>query len=44
MPIREATDSDWDAIWPIFSEVVSAGDTYAYPSNTDKASAEKIWM
>jgi len=31
MNIREATESDFDAIWPIFNEIVSAGETYAYP-------------
>lgn len=44
MLIREATVRDWDAIWPIYSEVVSAGDTYAYPSDTDKQTAEQTWM
>ena len=32
MNIREATEKDFDAIWPIFSEIVSAGETYAYPA------------
>ncbi len=30
MTIRKATDADWEEIWPIFHEVVAAGDTYAY--------------
>ncbi|MFQ3262380.1 MAG: L-amino acid N-acyltransferase YncA, partial [Reinekea sp.] len=30
MNIREATKADWESIWPIFSEIVSAGETYAY--------------
>ena len=42
--IREANESDFDAIWPIFYEVVSAGDTYAYEENTSKNSALAIWM
>ena len=44
MNIREATDKDFDSIWPIFHEVVSAGDTYAFPPDTTKAKAEEIWM
>lgn len=44
MNIREATDKDFDAIWPIFSEIVSAGETYAYPEDTTKGEALKIWM
>ena len=44
MNIREATEEDFDEIWPIFHEVVSVGDTYAYPSDTSKEDALKIWI
>lgn len=44
MTIREATENDFDAIWPIFHEIVKAGETYAYPTDTSKEQAEKIWM
>ena len=44
MNIREATKEDWDAIWPIFHEVVAAGETYAYETDTSKEQAEKIWL
>jgi len=44
MNIREATEKDFDAIWPIFSDVVSAGEIYAYPEETTKDEALKIWM
>ena len=44
MNIREATQTDWDSIWPIFKEVVSTGDTYAYETNTSKEQARKIWL
>lgn len=44
MNIREAKKEDWDCIWPIFSEIVSAGETYAYDPATSKAEAEKIWL
>ena len=44
MNIREATEEDFDEIWPIFHEVVSIGDTYAYPPETSKDNALKIWI
>ena len=44
MNIREATDKDLDEIWPIFHEIVSAGETYAYPRNTTKEQALDIWI
>lgn len=44
MIIREAVDSDFDNIWPIFYEIVSAGETYAYPVDISKIEAKKLWM
>ena len=44
MNIREATDKDFEEIWPIFHEIVSAGDSYAYPEETTKEQALNIWM
>ncbi len=44
MTIREATRTDFDAIWPIFNEIASAGDTYAYEPDTSKDQAHKLWM
>lgn len=44
MKIREARKSDWDLIWPIFHEVVLAGETYAFETSTTKEQAEKIWL
>lgn len=44
MNIREATEADFDQIWPIFHEIVAAGETYAYESNTTKDQAKSIWM
>jgi L-amino acid N-acyltransferase YncA len=42
--IREATDKDFDAIWPIFEEIVSAGETYAYDQSTSKKDAHHLWL
>ena len=42
--IRDALPGDWPAIWPIFEEIVRAGDTYAFPADTDGPTAEALWM
>jgi len=44
MHIREAMESDFEDIWPIFHEVASAGETYAYPRDTTKEEARRLWM
>ena len=44
MNIREATEKDFDQIWPIFHEIVSAGDTDAFPTETTKQQALRIWL
>jgi L-amino acid N-acyltransferase YncA len=44
MQIREATESDFEKIWPIFHEIVSAGETYPYPQNTSKREARRLWV
>ena len=44
MNIREATKQDWGLIWPIFHEIVKAGETYAYDEDTTAEQAEKIWL
>jgi L-amino acid N-acyltransferase YncA len=44
MTIREATEEDFDSIWEIFHEIVRAGETYAYPTDTNKDEAKRIWM
>jgi L-amino acid N-acyltransferase YncA len=42
--IRKADDRDFDGIWPIFHEIVSQGETYAFSPDTDRNEAFKIWM
>ncbi len=44
MQIREYTDDDWPSIWPIFREVVTAGDTYAYDPDWSSEQAREIWV
>ena len=44
--VREAEpETDWlTGIWPIFKEVVRAGDTLVFPPGTDEARARKYWL
>ncbi len=35
---------DWEAIYPFFSAVVAAGETYAYPENLSFEDARAYWM
>ena len=44
MKIREATEQDFERIWPIFREIVAAGETYAYARDTTKEQALRIWI
>jgi L-amino acid N-acyltransferase YncA len=44
MRIRPATDADWPAIWPFFSAIVAAGETYAYPEDLTSDAARRLWM
>lgn len=42
--IRPATDADWPAIWPIYRQVITAGETYAYPEPPVEEVARALWM
>jgi L-amino acid N-acyltransferase YncA len=42
--VRDATDADWEAIWPIFHRIVGAGETYAYDQEMDEPEARRVWM
>ena len=44
MEIRDALDSDWVAIYPIFRAVVDEGKTYAYASALSSEEARALWM
>ncbi|CAN5800052.1 GNAT family N-acetyltransferase [soil metagenome] len=44
LTLRTATDADFAAIWPIFREVVAAGDTYTYAPDTTYDEAKTIWL
>ena len=42
--IREATEADFETIWPIFQAVAAAGDTYAYPADVTEPEGKRLWM
>jgi L-amino acid N-acyltransferase YncA len=42
--IREATRADWPRIYPFWREIVTAGETYAYPEGLSQGEAESWWM
>ena len=42
--IRDYVGADWPAVWPIFQEVVAAGETYAYDPGWSSAQARDAWV
>lgn len=45
MEIRKANEqSDYDAIWEIFSRVIQTGDTYVFDPNSPKESLHNYWF
>ena len=44
LEIRAATDTDSDAVWNIFHEIVAAGDTYAFDQKMSREEALAYWF
>ncbi len=44
LEIRTAVDEDWSRIYPLFSEIVERGETYAYPAGLTLERARPWWM
>jgi L-amino acid N-acyltransferase YncA len=44
LTIREARPEDWEAIWPFFRRIVTAGETYAYDRDMSEAEGRRMWM
>lgn len=44
MLVRPATDADWASIFPFFSAIVDAGETYAYPAGLSSDEARALWL
>ena len=43
LPIREIAADEFALLWPIFREVVAAGDTYSYPPDIGFEEARHLW-
>jgi ribosomal protein S18 acetylase RimI-like enzyme len=41
--IREISAGEFEWLWPIFREVVAAGDTYSYAPDTTLEEARRLW-
>ncbi|ODB73734.1 MULTISPECIES: GNAT family N-acetyltransferase [Micromonospora] len=44
MRIRDYADADWDQVWPIFADVVTAADTFAYDPYWSPGTAREVWV
>jgi L-amino acid N-acyltransferase YncA len=44
MQVREARADDWPSIFPIFSAIVAAGETYTYPEDLSFEEGRDLWM
>ena len=44
MQIRTLSDADWSTFYPIFREVVAAGETYADPEGLSSSEAHDLWV
>lgn len=42
--VQRATIDDWPEIWPIWHEVVAAGDTYTYDRDSTSEQAQASWL
>jgi GNAT superfamily N-acetyltransferase len=44
MEIRSMQEGDWEQIYPFFSAIVAAGETYAYPDGLSAEEARAYWV
>jgi L-amino acid N-acyltransferase YncA len=44
MHIRRFSEEDWPQVWPIFRDIVRAGDTYTFDPEMTEADARRIWI
>ncbi len=42
--IRDYKDGDWEAIWPIFQDIIRAGETFPYDPNWTSQQARAVWL
>ena len=43
IPIREIGADEFELVWPIFHEIVAAGDTYSYAPDMSFDQARALW-
>lgn len=44
LSVRDFSSADWSSIWPIFRDVVAAGDTYVYDPDLSETEARALWI
>ena len=44
MLVRPIDDADWAGFFPVFRDVVAAGETYAYPEGLTAEQARALWV
>ena len=44
MEIRRAAESDFEAMWPVFRDVIASGDTYVFSPDTPRDDAFAYWF
>jgi len=42
--LRNFAPDDWHDIYPFFTKIVDAGETYAYPEHLDFERARRYWV
>jgi ribosomal protein S18 acetylase RimI-like enzyme len=41
---RRAAEADWPVLWPLWHEIVAAGETYTYDRDTPSEEARGLWL
>jgi L-amino acid N-acyltransferase YncA len=44
MTVRTATEEDWPQIWPFFTRIIEAGESYAYRADLTSEQARDGWL
>ena len=44
MRIRDFTEADWEQVWPIVEDVITAGDTFPYDPTWTSGICHDVWV
>jgi L-amino acid N-acyltransferase YncA len=44
MVIEDATEENWPTIWPFFSAIAEAGESYAFPADLTSEDGRRAWF